>query len=191
MKIKCGDILFLPYLPEQFVEVGPGKRRDDTVHYEVFPIVNKGAFYEYDQESIWIPKKAIGEHYSVFDKEDFHNAWVSLGFEPVPQNDTVRFNRMFEYEMTTNDCKESLSTDSDTQSDLRSVCSWSTIESDSTLSIITNHEESDHDCTIENCVVCEDIRDTKRWFRHAWYPSTDPTECAVKRIIENIEEKYT
>lgn len=193
MKIKCGDILFA--LEDLFVEVGPGKVRSETeLLYEVFPIkqMKDSDLYEYAEEPIWIPKTSIAEHYTVRDKEDFFHAWISLGFEPIPEKDFVRFRRFELHEHVPPSDSESLSSESESADSIRSHDSYSTIEtiseSDSFITLTeTPQETTEQEC---HCELCESRQDTERWFRRAWCP-TDPTEQAVKRLIENIEEKYT
>lgn len=192
MKIKCGDIVFLPHVPEtHFAEVGPGKMRERTeVLYEIFPLVpTEESLFVYG-DSCWIPKKAIGEHYTVKSNEDFHHAWISLGFQPHVSDDQVRFEKLFEHEHIVDDCVDSLSSESDTESSFRSNDSWSTEEEDEDLSDFIEDTELEHTCCPEDCTVCQERRDTEYWFRRNWHP-TDPTETAVKSIIERIEEKYT
>lgn len=191
MKIKCGDIIYLPYINEHFAEVGPGKV--ETKMYEVYPIepcsedVN---LYVYAKESIWIPKSAIAEHYTVRSHLDFHKAWISLGYQPEVEGDEVRFRKLFEHEHNDDGAVDSLSSNSDTCSDIRSNCSWSTIESGSNLSFVTDSHEPGEICEDPVCDFCKQMGDNDRWFRYAWQPR-DPTESAVKSVIENIEEKYT
>lgn len=187
MKIKCGDIV---YFLHGFAEVGPSKRHLDEKMYEVYPIETSGDFYMY-ADPIWIPKSSIAEHYSVRNRHDFHHAWISLGFQPEIGEDEVRFRKMFEHEHTDEGAVESLSSESsDTSSDIRSNCSWSTEESGSCGSFVTDTCESEHACEEPDCDLCKSIRDDAQWFRRAWHPN-DPTEAAIKRFIENIEEKYT
>lgn len=202
MKIKCGDILFLPHVPEtHFAEVGPGKMRERTeILYEIFPLVpeEEEGFFVYG-DSCWVPKKAIGEHYSVRTKEDFHHAWISLGFQPIVSENQVRFEKLFDHEhIVDSDCVDSLSSASDTGSSIRSNDSWSTEYNESLdedlSDFIEDSSTQDHPCaaccTTSDCTVCQERQDTERWFRRDWHP-TDPTETAVKSIIERIEEKYT
>lgn len=195
MKIKCGDVVFLPYVQDtHFAEVGPGKSRED---YEVFALVPETTegFFVYG-EACWIPKKAIAEHYVVRTTEDFHRAWISLGFQPIVSDTDVRFQKLFDHEhVVDSDCVDSLSSTSEPESEsvvsIRSNDSWSTLEDSETDSFVTDDDqEPDHQCPEENCSVCQERRDTEHWFRRRWNPS-DPTENAVKKIIERIEEKYT
>ena len=199
MRIKCGDVIFLPHVPEtHFAEVGPGKMRERaSVLYEIFPIVPEEGFYVYG-DSCWIPKKAIGEHYAVRSKEDFHHAWISLGFQPLVSEHDIRFEKLFDHEhIVDDDCVDSLSSASDTETDsIRSNDSWSTDEdldenTDQDLDdFIEDSTGQEHNCCLEDCTMCQERRDTEYWFRRDWHP-TDPTETAVKSIIERIEEKYT
>lgn len=195
MKIKCGDIVFIPHVPEtHFGEVGPGKMRERTeVLYEIFPLVPaEEGFFVYG-DSCWIPKKTIGEHYCVRSNEDFHHAWISLGFQPLVSEDQVRFEKLFEHEhVVDEDCVDSLSSESETESgSFRSNDSWSTEEEeDLDEDSFIDDASSEHQCCLPDCTVCQERRDTEYWFRRDWHP-TDPTETAVKSIIERIEEKYT
>ena len=194
MKIKCGDLVFIPFIPEtHFAEIGPGKMRDSgTVFYEVFPLVPTDNNTFVYGDSCWIPKKAIAEHYVVRSNEDFQNAWISLGFQPTVSENDVRFEKLFDHEhVIDSDCVESMSSGSDdTETDIRSNDSWSTEEgfSSETDSFIQDDPVVHDHC--QGCELCQECRDTERWYQHDWHP-TDPTETAVKRIIENIEEKYT
>jgi len=199
MKIKCGDIVFLPHVPEtHFAEVGPGKMREiSEVLYEIFPLVpTEESLFVYG-DSCWIPKKAIGEHYCVRSNEDFHHAWISLGFQPHVSEDQVRFEKLFEHEhVVDDDYVDSLSSASDTETEsivsVRSNDSWSTEEEEQDLSDFIEDVSSgqEHNCCLQDCTVCQERRDTEHWFRRNWHP-TDPTETAVKSFIERIEEKYT
>lgn len=193
MKIKCGDVVFLPYVQEtHFAEVGPGKCRGN---YEVFPLVPENQCFVYG-EACWIPKKAIAEHHVVRTTEDFHRAWISLGFQPIVSEKEVRFQKLFDHEhVVDSDCVDSLSSTSEPESEsvvsIRSNDSWSTMEDSDTDSFVTDDDqESEHQCQETNCPVCQERRDTEHWFRRQWHPA-DPTETAVKNIIEQIEEKYT
>jgi hypothetical protein len=157
--------------------------------YEIFPITQtEPDLYKYD-EPVWIPKSAIGEHYSVHTKNDFHNAWISLGFQPEVGENDIWFRKLFEHEHDDTGAVDSLSSNSDTCSDIRSNHSWSTEESGS-LSFVTDTAESGDPCEDPDCEFCKETQENQRWFRHAWQP-TDPTEAAVKRVIEQLEEKYT
>jgi hypothetical protein len=69
MKIKCGDVVFLPFFEEyerRFGEIGPGKYRLDELHtvYEVYPLklTTEIGTFEYDTEPVSVDKKSIGEH---------------------------------------------------------------------------------------------------------------------------------
>ena len=193
MRIKCGDVIFLPHVSDtHFAEVGPGKMRErDSVLYEIFPIVPEEGFYVYG-DSCWIPKKAIGEHYSIRTKEDFHHAWISLGFQPLVSENDIRFEKLFDHEhIVDDDCVDSLSSASDTETgSIRSNDSWSTdLDQDLDQDLDDFIEDCSVPCT-SNCTMCQERQDTERWFRRDWHP-TDPTETAVKSIIERIEEKYT
>lgn len=193
MKIKCGDIIFCPYVEDaNFNEVGPGKMRDSgNVFYEIFPLVPVDDYFVYG-DSCWIPKKAVAEHYTVRSNEDFHHAWISLGFQPIVSENDIRFEKLFDHEHITDEYYvDSLSSSSETESEIRSNDSWSTNDSDSEYdSFVDDSEVVNHCCCGENCQTCQERQDTERWFRRDWYP-TDPTENAVKTIIERIEQKYT
>jgi hypothetical protein len=193
MKIKCGDIVFLPHVPEtHFGEVGPGKfRESETVLYEIFPLVPDEGYFVYG-DSCWVPKEAIGEHYTVKSNEDFHYAWISLGFQPLVSENDVRFEKLFDHEhIVDSDCVDSLSSDSDSVVSMRSNDSWSTQEDDvSETDSFIDREDTVHETSCPGCDMCQERQDTEYWFRRDWHP-TDPTESAVKSIIERIEEKYT
>ena len=193
MKTKCGDIVFLPYVPEtHFAEVGRGKLREEgNVFYEVFPLVSsEGNRFVYG-DSCWIPKKAIAEHYTVRSNEDFHHAWISLGFQPLVSENDVCFEKLFDHELVVdNDCVDSLSSESESIVSIRSNDSWSTEGDLSETDSFIQDDDLEHNSNCQGCAFCQERRDTERWFRYDWHPN-DPTETAVKTVIERIEEKYT
>lgn len=204
MRIKAGDILYLPYSTdlehEHAFEVGPGKfRSDDTVYYEVYPIAKKTnceTEFVYLTDPVWIEKKEIGEHYSVRNAEDFHHAWVSLGYEVCIDGSDIAFRKLFDYEPIEDDtCVESLSSLSDDEDDeIRSVDSYSTGDGDgSDCSFVTHTEEpSCVECANNgDCALCKDVNETSRWFDREWLPDEDSDEFKIKSVIRGIENKYT
>lgn len=204
-RIKAGDIVYLPFEenPERVFEVGKGKYRskdDNSVYYQVYPICklpNSDNDFTYSKDPVWVEKKEIGEHYSIRNASDFTHAWVSLGFDVCIKDSEITFHKLFEYEPIMDDaesCVESLSSlsDSDEYDDIRSVDSYSTAPSDeSDCSFVTNTEEHDTVCENTECAFCKDMKNTKHWFDHEWYPDQESDEFKIKSVIQNVENKYT
>ena len=208
-RIKAGDILYLPFKPsvehrehEHVFEVGPGKFRSEEgfVYYEAYPIAKKPnceTEFTYLTDPIWIEKKEIGEHYTVRNAEDFHYAWVSLGYEVCIDGSHITFRKLFDYEpVVDNTCVESLSSLSDDEDDeIRSVDSYSTTggdSEDSDCSFVTYTEEPCTECTNNgDCAICKDLKETNRWFDREWIPDEDSDEFKIKSVIQRIENKYT
>lgn len=199
-RIKTGDILYLPLSTEKVFEVGPGKFRseeENSVYYEVYAIAQKpdSERFAYQKDPVWIEKKEIGEHYTVRNVDDFHHAWVSLGYEARVDDSEVTFHKLFEYEPIEEDtCVESLSSLSDDEDDeIRSVDSYSTDDSDSDCSFVTLTEEAScAECAnVGECALCKDVKETNRWFDREWHPDEDSDEFKIKSVIQRIENKYT
>jgi len=166
MKIKCGDVVFLPFFEEyerRFGEIGPGKYRLDELHtvYEVYPLklTTEIGTFEYDTEPVSVDKKSIGEHYTIRNREDFMVAWTSLGFEPIVTDNRITFVRVFEHTFEPDsDCVESLSSastsneDDEEEDELRSNDTYSTLCSESSSFTKDSFVEED-----ENIEEEEDI----------------------------------
>lgn len=200
-RIKTGDILYLPLSSEKVFEVGPGKFRseeENSVYYEVYPIARQpdSERFAYQTDPVWIEKKEIGEHYTVRNAEDFHHAWVSLGYEACVDDSKVTFRKLFEYDPIEDSCAESLSSSSDNEDDeIRSVDSYSTeVTSDTDCSFVTltAEEASCAECAnVGECALCKDVKETNRWFDREWLPDEDSDEFKIKSVIRGIESKYT
>lgn len=202
MKIKCGDIVFLPFFEEyahRFGEIGPGKHKsNEHTIYEVYPLKPTADgidTFEYDTESLWIDKKSIAEHYTVKDREDFILAWTSLGFDTIITDNDITFARMFEHTFEPDpetDCKESLSSVSSDDDDVRSNDTYSTLYSESSTDsfVVTDTEEEPLKPEICECSFC-DTSSTSQWFDRQWNPRNGSEEHHIKNLIQNIEEKYT
>lgn len=181
----------MPYLADPFGEVGPGKYKDDTgaVWYDVYPLVERsgGDCFEYASEPTCVHKKSIAEHYPVKDRHDFFAAWIHYGFEPHVDQDPVRFSRLFEYEYCPDeDHCESLSSESSesvSDDELRSNDTYSTAESESTDSFVTDTMPDLCERSVDECEL-------DRWFDRDWHPAPG-TESHIKALIEDIERKYT
>jgi hypothetical protein len=223
MKIKCGDVVFLPFFEEyerRFGEIGPEKHRLDELHtvYEVYPLklTTEIGTFEYDTEPVSVNKKSIGEHYTIRNREDFMVAWTSLGFEPIVTDNRITFVRVFEHTFEPDsDCVKSLSSASseedDEEDELRSNDTYSTLFSESSMAEedsfveednITEEEEDsieEDNITEEDPLkkpdICEcsfcDTSSTTQWFDREWNPTSGSEEHHIKKLIENIEAKYT
>ena len=218
MKIKCGDVVFLPFFEEyerRFGEIGPGKYRLDELHtvYEVYPLklTTEIGTFEYDTEPVSVDKKSIGEHYTIRNREDFMVAWTSLGFEPIVTDNRITFVRVFEHTFEPDsDCVESLSSSSsDDDDELRSNDTYSTLCSESSSFTKDSFVEEDENIEEEDinnnnnteedplkkpdiceCSFC-DTSSTTQWFDREWNPISGSEEHHIKKLIENIEAKYT
>jgi hypothetical protein len=192
MKIRCGDVVFMPYEYRRFGEVGPCKYKDAQGEsiYEVYTIKQVGSHFEYDTQPLKINKKSIAEHYVVKDREDFLFAWISMGFEPLLDDDVIRFVHLVDHDYAPDsEYEASLSSESSENSDLRSNDTYSTLdETDSLDSFVT-------DTAPEKPEICEcsfcDIDSVNRWFDRQWKPAIGTDEYTIKTLIENIESKYT
>lgn len=210
MKIKCGDVVFLPFFEEyerRFGEIGPSKKHNlESTVYEMYPLklTTEIGIFEYDTESVYVNKKSIGEHYTIRNREDFVAAWTSLGFEPIV-TDTITFARVFEHTFEPDsDCAESLSSSSSDDDELRSNDTYSTICSESSS---MSEEDSFVEDSIEDIIedntldplkkpdICEcsfcDTSSTTQWFDREWNPTSGSEEHHIKNLIEHIEAKYT
>jgi hypothetical protein len=210
MKIKCGDVVFLPFFEEyerRFGEIGPGKYRLDELHtvYEVYPLklTTEIGTFEYDTEPVSVDKKSIGEHYTIRNREDFMVAWTSLGFEPIVTDNRITFVRVFEHTFEPDsDCVESLSSSSSDDDELRSNDTYSTLCSesssftkDSFVEEDENIEEEEEEDPLKKPDICEcsfcDTSSTTQWFDREWNPTSGSEEHHIKKLIEKIEANYT
>lgn len=198
MKIKCGDIVFLPYFEkyeQRFCEIGPGKHKsDEHIMYEVYPLkLTENGTFEYDTEPFYVDKKSIAEHHTIRNREDFAVAWTRLGFEPIITDNHITFERVFEHTFEPdNDCVESLSSVSSDDDDIRSNDTYSTICSESSMdSFVTDTEET----LLEKPDICEcsfcETSSTTKWFDRQWNPTSGSEEHHIKKLIQHIEETYT
>lgn len=199
MKIKCGDIVFLPYVDEyeqRFGEIGPGKyKSDEHTVYEMYPLKLTDIIgtFEYATDSVFIDKKSIAEHHTVKDRADFILAWTSLGFDPIITDNNVTFSLMFEHTYEADsECVESLSSaSSDDDDDVRSNDTYSTLLSDSsTDSFVITDTEDPQTPEICECSFC-DTSSTNQWFDRQWNPTNGSEEHNIKSLIQNLEAKYT
>lgn len=217
MKIKCGDLLQIKSdNPDGstclYGEVGPGKRSviesnvSITREYEVFLLNDSQTTYEeYPQ---WIDKRCIMYHYPIRNANDFHSAWISMGFQPIINGTTcVRFEKLMIDDLNNNtdssssfDCVSSLSSNSEDEDDedIRSIDSFSSVEyCSSNSSLGTTSSFIVEDSTINEiisdqceCETCTETRDAVDAFDNRWFPQQDTSEHRIKSFVEQLEEKY-
>lgn len=203
LKVKASDIIaFHVDTRTEYGEIGPGRtRHSGSVWFEVYPIHKTvkdetQSYYEYAEEPVWVDYRQIEQHFRVRNKYDFHQAWISLDFNPMVSDDHVYFERMqccgdpIPNSKPFETLEDLLMTDNDDES-FRSVDTYSTEASeDSALSDLIDDnidEIHEHDC---DCVYCTTTRESVKWFDRDWKPM-DETESKVKSFIEYLERKYT
>jgi len=199
LKVKASDIVSFVHEGQlHYGEIGPGKRytTPDLVHFEVYPIHETGPYFEYADDPVWVNYQDIATHQSVRNRKDFHNAWIALAFNPIVTDDHVCFEKMFDTECQISEkafaSLDHLYTSDDDDMSLRSIDSYSTVESlfsdDSFLvqSDVEEFEEHEPECDCEYCTV---TRESVKWFDRDWKPK-DLTENKVRSFIEYLENKY-
>ena len=130
--VKTGDIVYLETQPEggywnRFGEIGSGKKRDkdtDAILHQVFRLAQDATNETrgtYERDPVWVSTSSIISHLRVKNASTFHDAWEQLGFsvQTCDQGTSLVFQCIGE----------------DDGEELRSIDSYSTLDSDDESSI--------------------------------------------------------